>query len=297
VSERPTRRTAGGRAYLDLQNLARRTSRPTDELHQLYALEGFLDRLTRSPYADRFVLKGGVLLAAFDSRRPTRDIDLAARHVDNDAEAIRGLFAEIVMIDVDDGLSFEPETITAEVIRDGDAYSGVRVTVSGTLASAALRFHVDLNIGDPISPAPEAVTLPRLLGGELVMAGYPLEMVLAEKLVTAVQRGTANTRWRDFSDVARLTTAHAVDGARLSESDRQVAVYRRVVVAPLVEVLDGYAAVAQNRWSAWRHKHRLEDLSPEHFDALLAQVVRFADPVLSGDVEDRGWDPKSRSWI
>lgn len=30
-------------------------------------------------------------------------------------------------------------------------------------------------------------------------------MVLAEKLVTAVQRGTANTRWRDFADVYLLT--------------------------------------------------------------------------------------------
>jgi len=69
VSERPTRRTAGGRAYLDLQNLARRTSRPTDEVHQLYALEGFLDRLTRSAYADRFVLKGAVLLAALALRQ------------------------------------------------------------------------------------------------------------------------------------------------------------------------------------------------------------------------------------
>jgi len=49
--------------------------------------------------------------------------------------------------------------------------SGVRPTVSGTLAPAALRFHVDLNVGDPISPAPETVTVPRLLGGELVMAG------------------------------------------------------------------------------------------------------------------------------
>jgi len=74
VTDRPTRATVAGRAYLDLQNLARRQGRPTDELHQIYALEGFLARLVVSPYADRFVLKGGVLLAAYDTRRPTRDL-------------------------------------------------------------------------------------------------------------------------------------------------------------------------------------------------------------------------------
>lgn len=50
MSPKPTRRTPEGRAYLDLQNLARRTGRPTDEIHQLYALEGFLDRLSHGPH-------------------------------------------------------------------------------------------------------------------------------------------------------------------------------------------------------------------------------------------------------
>jgi hypothetical protein len=70
VTAHPTRATVAGRAYLDLQNLARSQGRPTDELHQIYALEGFLARLVVSPYADKLVLKGGVLLAAYDTRRP-----------------------------------------------------------------------------------------------------------------------------------------------------------------------------------------------------------------------------------
>ncbi|WP_185448489.1 nucleotidyl transferase AbiEii/AbiGii toxin family protein [Kribbella qitaiheensis] len=75
---RPTRESRAGQAYLDLQNLARRNRRPTDELLALYTLEGFLDRLSHSADADRFVLKGGTLLAAYDLRRPTRDVDLQA---------------------------------------------------------------------------------------------------------------------------------------------------------------------------------------------------------------------------
>jgi len=84
MKRRPTKETTAGQRYLALQRKARLTGRPTDELIQLYALEGFLDRLTKSQYTENFVLKGGVLLAALDARRPTRDIDFAARRLAND---------------------------------------------------------------------------------------------------------------------------------------------------------------------------------------------------------------------
>ena len=84
MTNRPSRSTAAGTAYLDLRKLARDTKRPTDELLQLYALEGFLDRLTASQHAQHLIFKSGVLLAAFDTRRPTRDIDFAATDIDGD---------------------------------------------------------------------------------------------------------------------------------------------------------------------------------------------------------------------
>ena len=92
---KPTRETVEGRAYLDLQNQARRDKRPTDELLTLYALEGFLARLDSSPQANLLVLKGGVLLAAFAARRPTRDVDLHAHHVNNDVESVLVLIRSI----------------------------------------------------------------------------------------------------------------------------------------------------------------------------------------------------------
>jgi len=80
--KRASNDTLAGRRYLDLQREAKRTGRPTDEFIQLYALECFLDRLVHSKFADTFILKGGVLLAALDARRPTRDIDFAARAIE-----------------------------------------------------------------------------------------------------------------------------------------------------------------------------------------------------------------------
>lgn len=44
MSSQPTRAAADGRAYLDLQRLARQTGRSTQELLHLYALQGFLAR-------------------------------------------------------------------------------------------------------------------------------------------------------------------------------------------------------------------------------------------------------------
>jgi hypothetical protein len=296
VNPGPNRSTRAGRTYLDLQNQAPRTGRPTDELLQLYALEGFLDRLAVSPHTTQLVLKGGVLLAAFDVRRPTRDVDLQGVAVDNQQDQVLALVTQIAAITRDDGLSFDAVDASAEVIRDEDAYSGVRVTLRAQLASAQLTFHVDVNVGDPVWPAPQPVELPRLLGGHITVYGYPLPMVLAEKIITALHRGTANTRWRDFVDIYRLTRRHAVSAEELTGALSTVAEYRAVPLEPLTTVLDGYPAIAQTRRARWRIKQRLEDRVPAQFAELLAAVTSFADPLLSRTVSQAQWDPDRKQW-
>jgi predicted nucleotidyltransferase component of viral defense system len=136
---RATKETIAGRRYLELQREARRTNRPTDELIQFYALECFLDRLARSEFSTNFVLKGGVLLAALNARRPTRDIDFAVHSIENDTEAVLRVVRQIAAISLDDGIEFYVSDATAESIRDEDAYSGVRVTLSGALSRATVR--------------------------------------------------------------------------------------------------------------------------------------------------------------
>ncbi|MFE9691546.1 nucleotidyl transferase AbiEii/AbiGii toxin family protein [Micromonospora sp. NPDC005806] len=296
MTARPTRATVAGRAYLDLQNLARRTGRPTDELQQLYALEGFLARLAQSPYADRLVLKGGVLMAAYAARRPTRDVDLQGRWISNDTDDVLGVIRDVASQPLDDGLRFDISTASAETIRDDDVYTGVRVSLTGSLAVARLTFHVDVNVGDPIWPDPQPIKLPRLLDGEIVVTGYPLPMVYAEKLVTAVQRGEANTRWRDFADVYLLSGQHNVDGDELAMAMRRVAEYREVMLVPLSEVLDRYATLAQPRWAAWRRKHRLDDRLPQDFEMVLHRLFALADPALVGSSGGWAWSAASTGW-
>lgn len=285
----PDRSTVAGAVYLDLRKLAKETGRPTDELHQLYALEGFLHRLTRSTHRSSFVLKGGVLLAAYGERRATRDVDLAGRQIETDLDSIRPTIVDIVSIPIQDGLEFDASGIALEAIRDDAEYPGIRATITGRLASARLRFHVDINIGDPLWPEPRPVELPRLLESvAITVVGYPPELVLAEKIVTALQRGVANTRWRDFVDIASLAEA-PIDTDALVQSIRLVARHRAVEVVPLDEVLDGYASLAQPKWAAWRRKQRL-DGTPSEFEELLAFVTGFADPILAAVLDGTATD-------
>ena len=157
---RPSRGSTAGRAYLDLQTRARREGRPTDELLVLYILERFLYRLSVSVHRNRFVLKGGMLLAAFGERRPTADVDFLARQVSNDIDAIAALVREILAVEIDDGVVFDPSELRAELIREADLYTGVRIVVPASVARARHPLRIDVNVGDPVTQRRGSATSP-----------------------------------------------------------------------------------------------------------------------------------------
>ena len=164
MTPKPQHGTPAGDATIAIQKLARTTGAEVQELQTLYALEAFLARVASSYHRDDFVLKGGVLLAVFEVRRPTKDIDLQATGISNDADEIASRIRTIAAIDLPDGVVFEPDTLTASVIRDGDDdYPGVRVRLVAKLGRARLTIGVDVNFGDPIWPVPQSVDLARLL--------------------------------------------------------------------------------------------------------------------------------------
>jgi hypothetical protein len=169
----------------------------------LYVLERFLFRLSVSQHRSRMVLKGGMLLAAFDNRRPTADVDLLARSTHNGAEAISQLVREILAVPTDDGVSFDVDALRADVIRDVELYSGVRVIVPAGVDRARHPLRIDINVGDPVTPGPVEVAYPALLGEPFTLLGYPLATVLAEKIVTMIDRGDASTRDRTSPTCSR----------------------------------------------------------------------------------------------
>ena len=187
---RPTRADPGGRAYLDLQNLARRQGRFTQELLTMYALERFLARLAASKHAGTFVLKGGMLLAVLAARRATVDADFLATSLVNEEAAVLERVVEIASIvpDVDDGVRYAVGTARARTIREGALYTGVRISMDAHVSTATVKLQLDINFGDPITPAPVEIDYPGLREGtpSIPVLGYPLVTVIAEKVSTAV---------------------------------------------------------------------------------------------------------------
>ncbi len=207
------RDSTAGRAYLDLQQMARRSGRPTQELLLTYVLERFLFRLSSSAYRDRLVLKGRMLLAVLGSRRPTGDVDLLARAIDNDVPTIADVVRNVLSVPVDDGVTYEVDAMTTQVIRDASLYSGVRLSVPPRIQRAKMVLRLDVNVGDPVTPHPVDVEYPALLDPSFHLLGYPLATVLAEKIVTMIERGAATTRERDFADVVVLSRRYQIEAS------------------------------------------------------------------------------------
>jgi hypothetical protein len=292
----PNRSTTAGRAYLDLRALAREQGRGTEELLVLYTLERYLYRVSTSDHRDRLVLKGGMLLAAMDERRPTRDVDLLAVASSNDVEAVAGLIRDIAGIEVDDGVQFDVAALSAGTIRDSDQYGGVRITVPARLDRARPILRVDVSVGDPVTPRPIRIRYPALLGETFVLRGYPLETVLAEKLVTVIDRADTNTRDRDFADVALLIARHPIGSAALGVALKATARHRGVALRPIADVLVNLAEDRQAPWEHFIHRAGLAGAVPRSFAEVIARVIAFADPVLTGTAPTGAWIPGAATW-
>src|SRR5258706_9120854 len=180
-----------------------------------YATERLLHRISRSRHADRFILKGAMLLVAWlgEMIRPTRDVDLLGFGDLSDA-ALAVMFVEIVTVDVEpDGVIFDPSSIAVAPIRVEDAYGGKRVTIAGHLGPARLKVQVDIGIGDAVYPDPQWLGYPSLLDlPHPRLRAYRPETSIAEKLHAMVTLGSKNSRMRDFFDVRALADRESFDG-------------------------------------------------------------------------------------
>lgn len=302
-SPRPTRADAAGRAYLDLQSLARREGRQTQSLLVMYVLERFLARLAASDHSDRLVLKGGMLLAVWDARRATVDADFLARNLHLDEDAVLRPVVEIASLPapVEDGVAFRVDTATAGTIRDGDLYGGIRVTMHAAVAGADVKLRLDISTGDPVAPPPAPVDYPTLLPRHpaVRVLGYPLPVVLAEKLCTAVELGAGNSRVRDYADIWTLTRRHDVRAADLLTALAATSRHRDVELRPLRDVLDEYGTARANVFEAYRRRLGPDAAKlPGTFVVVVRDVIDFADPALGGDLEtDAMWRAGSSDWL
>jgi hypothetical protein len=279
--------TSGQDVFRQLQRIARVDGAgagkpaPTSEYITRHGLESFLDRLARTQHANDFVLKGGILLAVYGVRRPTKDVDAEAINASVTAPHIDRVVRDVAAVNVADGVVFDVATIAVAEIREQAEYPGLRMRVKAAIGEHSITVAWDISTGDPVIPLPTLVKVPRVLGEPIEMLGYAPETIVAEKGVTILERGITSTRWRDYVDIVRLGQEYGLDQNLLLDSAQAVARYRQVALGPISPVVVGYGALAQANWAAWRRKEGIENFCEANLDEQMVKVAALLDPVFS----------------
>lgn len=266
-----------------------------------YASERLLYRLSRSRHAERFVLKGALLLLVWlgETIRPTRDADLLGFGELN-TESLRNLFDEICAQSVEpDGLEFDAATLRVGPIRIEDAYGGQRVEMTARLGKARLRVQVDVGIGDAVVPEPQWIEYPSLLDlPRPRLRAYRPETAVAEKLHAMVVLGAANSRMRDFFDVYALASGHQFDGVQLAEAIAATFARRRTdLPQELPMALTREFAEVPGKSAQWTGFTRrlLGAGPPPGLPVVIEAIAGFAGPplraVARGDRFAGSWPP------
>lgn len=203
-----------------LLNLARKEGKSHEFLLTRYALERLLYRLTQTPHADRFVLKGAMLMSTWfdDPHRPTRDIDLLG-FGDPAGDAMLDVFKDACSVQTDDGVEFNVDELRVTANREDLAYGGLRIQTRASIAGARVRVVVDIGFGDAVEPGLEELELPVLLDQPAPrLRAYARETVIAEKFEAMVRLGQVNSRLKDYYDLWLLSQSHEFEPARLAKA-------------------------------------------------------------------------------
>lgn len=174
-----------------LLNIAHAQGMDYNLMLKRYAMERLLNRLSLTPHADRFVLKGAMLFYAWGGSifRPTKDLDLLGFGDPTEPEMVK-VFQEMAVTAPDsiDGLEFHSDSVVVEPIRDGELYAGLRILLRANLEKSQIKLQIDIGFGDAVVPAPMMLEFPILLDAKpFRLRAYQAETVVAEKLDALVK--------------------------------------------------------------------------------------------------------------
>lgn len=228
--------------------------------------------------------------------RATRDLDLLG-HGSPDPDSVRAVLSEVFETDVeDDGVAFDVDSLAVGPIRDNQEYGGIRATSVARLGSARIRVQIDVGFGDAITPTAEPTDVPTMLDLPAPrLRVYPRETVVAEKVEAMCQLGLANSRMKDFYDLAVLARTFEFDGRILIKAVRTT-FSRRGTPLPEVEPVALTAifhddAAKRRQWRAFLKKAQGTDLGD--LPAVIAEVRAFVLPLITPGAADLG----HRTWV
>jgi len=211
-----------------IRNIAKQKNIPAQVILQNYMFERLLVRLSMSEYKEKFVLKGGMLVAAIVGldNRATMDMDTTLKNLPLTPEAIRTALEDICNTSCEDDVCFDVGKIAP--IRDDDLYGGYRVMLNAKFETLVTPLSIDVSTGDVITPNAIPYTFTEIFNDDVSyeLWAYNIETVMAEKVETILRRGVFNTRPRDFYDVYILTTTQEYDKTLFADALKATAEHR-----------------------------------------------------------------------
>jgi len=267
-----------------LLNIAKSEGSDFNQILVRYALERFLYRLSQSPHADRFLLKGALLFTLWYDmpHRPTRDADLLG-FGPSDLQSISQTFREIASITVDDGISFDPESVTADDIRKEAGYAGARVVITGELAKARCKTQIDIGFGDAVTPGPVQSEYPVLLEDFPAprLRTYPVYTVISEKLHAIALLGMTNSRVKDYLDLWVMLDRESLNMNTLAQAISATFTRRDMAVPTELPMgLSDEFAADPSRQALWAAFIRKNDLAMIPLADVVTRIRSALEPAM-----------------
>ena len=269
-----------------------------------YGLERTIYRLSISKYAERFTLKGGIFLyALFDGEyaRATMDIDLLAQHISNDIDEMKNLFHDIFLIQCDDALRFDMDTLEVINITEFKEYHGVNVSIMGYLDRTKVPVSIDIGFGDVIYPERIKMEFPVLLDMDVPeVYAYSIYSVIAEKFEAFVSLGLANGRYKDFYDIYVLADRYNLDGMELKNAILETFSHRGTNFEDIAAFEDEFTedVTRQGRWRAFIKKKKalVKVEFKEAIQLLKALLIPIVDAIHKDESFEKSWNKETKTW-
>ena len=265
-----------------LKNIARNQGKTFNLILQLYMQERLLYRLSISRYNKNFILKGGLLLFSMSGfkGRPTRDIDFLALKMSNDMENIKKVFKEICSIEFEDGIKFDSNNISVELIMKRADYRGIRLRIIGYLGKAKEMLWVDVGFNDVTIPGIIKANYPVLLEMDYPRVNiYSLEFVVAEKFEAMVSLGELNSRMKDFYDIYILLSAKKLNKDILKEAIKSTFQQRGTDIKKVNQVFNNEFIIDNNRINQWKLFLKKIDHQNLEFEYIMNTIKKFMLPI------------------
>lgn len=264
-----------------LLQLAKASGQSFDLILTRFALERLLFRLSQSPHADRFVLKGAMLMMSWfeDPHRGTRDLDLLG-FGDPEPEAMLTTFREILALDADDGVEFDVNALRIDRIREELEYGGLRLRTTASISGARVSLTIDIGFGDAMEPGAEMLDYPSMLAFPAPrLRAYARETVIAEKFQAMVALGRANSRMKDFYDIWILSKSFDFASDRLARAIAATFARRETAIpVDLPDALTPAFANDEQKLRQWNAFVRDVFANPGSLEDVVANLAEFLMP-------------------